>query len=42
MTKVQDETHDCKRNGTATLFAALDVLTGKPFAHKLTGEIVQD
>ena len=27
--RAQTMTHDYKRNGTATLFAALDVLTGK-------------
>ncbi len=28
-THPQQQTHDCKRNGTTTLFAALEVLTGK-------------
>ncbi len=39
---VEGVTHDYKRHGTTTLFAALDVLTGQVLAHASRGIGIQN
>ena len=35
-------THDYKRNGTTTLFAALEIATGKVHFDRTSNEVVQE